>query len=59
MVISAWLYLSVNLVAWGAAMRADLIGYGAGETNFEGKEDAWGQRNAGCVRQPFPDVCMA
>ena len=32
---------------------------GGGEKNFAAKEDAWGQRNAGCIRQPFPDVCMA
>jgi hypothetical protein len=44
---------------WHTDWPHDLIGYGAGEKNFEAKEDAWGQRNAGCVRQPFPDVCMA
>lgn len=44
---------------WHTDWPHDLIGYGAGETNFAAKTDAWGQRNAGCVRQPFPDVCMA
>ena len=39
---------------WHTDWPHDLIGYGGGEINFAAKEDAWGQRNAGCVRQPSP-----
>ena len=43
---------------WHTDWPHDLIGYGAGEKHFEEGKQGWGQRNAGCIRQPFPDVCM-
>jgi ectoine hydroxylase-related dioxygenase (phytanoyl-CoA dioxygenase family) len=45
---------------WHTDWPHDLSAYGAGEKGFrDGEAPRHGSRNAGCVRQPFPDVCMA
>jgi hypothetical protein len=60
-----WFKLRHGRTAWAAVDNAGLSHIsvasltGGGEKNFAAKEDAWGQRNTGCIRQPFPDVCMA